>query len=60
MKVTANVSGFDTMKLGAPLRQALLDALRARVASMPRQGDGPDATSARAFDMPNAPPRLPR
>lgn len=42
MKITANISGLDAMKLGAPLRQALLDALRARVTSMPRQEDAPD------------------
>jgi hypothetical protein len=59
MKVTANISGLDTTKLGAPLRQALMDALRARVTSMPRWERAPDATAVREVDTPNAPPRLP-
>jgi len=60
MKITATISGLDAMKVGAPLRQALLDALRANVTSMPRREGAPDAPPAREFGMPNAPPHLPR
>jgi hypothetical protein len=59
MKVTASISGLDTMKLGASLRQALLDALRARVTPMPRREGSPDPTIAREFGMPNELPYPP-
>lgn len=58
MRVTATISGLDAMKLGTPLRQALLDALRARVASMPRPPDAiVEISSGRhTASMPNGPP----
>ena len=60
MKVTVTISGLDITKLGAPLHQALLDAVRERAASMPRRRDVPDATLVREFGMPNAPLPRPR
>jgi hypothetical protein len=60
MKVTASIAGLDTMKLGASLRRALLDALRARATPMPRRKGAPDPTIAREFGMPNEPPHPPR
>jgi hypothetical protein len=60
MKITANISGLEAMKLGTPLRQALLEALRTRVASMPRRHDASDTPSAHEVGTLNAPPRRPR
>lgn len=49
MKVTVTIAGLDAMKLGAPLRQLLLDALRTRVAATSQ------ATPFGEPNMPNAP-----
>jgi hypothetical protein len=44
VKVTVNIAGLDAPALAAPLRQALIDALRLRLARLGGR------------NMPNAPP----
>jgi hypothetical protein len=59
VRVTANISGLDAMKLGALQRQALVDALRARVVSTapPSSARAEASPAGRAEIMPNVPDR---
>ena len=63
MRLAVHISGLDATTLGGPRRNALLSALRARLASMPRTTDSqvratPVETSAGGPGaiMPNASP----